>query len=213
PCAANPCAANPCAANPCAANPCAANPCAANPCAANPCAANPCAANPCAANPCAANPCAGNPCAGDGDKAIQSQAKPDAEFALNVQEIDGKNVIEITQTPCQFLESEGINLDFTTTSAADCEQINTETASTRTAQPLTLKAGEYTFRVTNQDVPYEVGFYLRGTGLGRVTLPNVSGGGLTEGSTKDYTITLKPGEYVYNCPLNPTLNYPLTVTS
>ncbi|MEN9231861.1 MAG: hypothetical protein Q6L68_13230, partial [Thermostichus sp. DG02_5_bins_236] len=87
------------------------------------------------------------------------------------------------------------------------------TADSRTAQPLTLPAGDYVFRVTNESVPYEVGFYLRGAGLGGVTLPRVSGGGLTEGKTQDYVVSLRPGEYVYSCPLNPTLNYPLVVTA
>jgi hypothetical protein len=142
-------------------------------------------------------------------KAVENAS---ADYKLEVQEIDGANVIELTQAPCQFLESEGVNQDYTSTSADDCKTINADTAATRTAQPLTLPAGDYTFRVTNQGVPYEVGFYLRGAGVGSLTLPKVSGGGLTEGATKDYTIALKPGEYVYSCPLNPTLNYPLTVT-
>jgi len=125
---------------------------------------------------------------------------------------EGKNIVPLTQAACQFLEAEGTDLNFRTFTPEDCKQHNSETASSRTAQPLTIPAGEYTFRVSNQDVPYEVGFYLRGAGLGGLTLPNVSGGGLFLGQTKDYTVTLKPGEYVYSCPLNPTLRYPLTVT-
>ncbi len=136
----------------------------------------------------------------------------DAQFQLAVEEIDGQNVIELTQTPCQFLESEGEDLDFTSASAADCKELNSQTSDQRMAQPLTIPAGDYTFRVTNENVPYEVGFYLRGAGLGGLTLPKVSGGGLFEGDTKDYTVSLRPGEYVYSCPLNPTLRYPLTVT-
>jgi hypothetical protein len=66
--------------------------------------------------------------------------------------------------------------------------------------------------VTNKNVPYELGFYLRGSGLGRLTLPKVSGGGLTTGKTIDYAIDLKEGSYVYSCPLNPTPDYPIVVT-
>ncbi|MGP1614552.1 MAG: hypothetical protein ACTS5Y_05780, partial [Pollutimonas bauzanensis] len=74
--------------------------------------------------------------------------------------------------------------------------------------------GRYIFRVTNKDVPYELGFWLRGAGLtGRATLPSVSGGGLTQGVTKDYAIELKPGEYAYSCPLNPTPDYRLIVSN
>jgi len=43
-------------------------------------------------------------------------------------------------------------------------------------------------------------------------LPKVSGGGLTKGVTKDYEITLKPGDYEYSCPLNSTLDYKLKVS-
>ena len=35
--------------------------------------------------------------------------------------------------------------------------------------------------------------------------------GLGLGATKDYEVELKPGEYVYSCPLNPTLDYKLVV--
>ncbi len=53
---------------------------------------------------------------------------------------------------------------------------------------------------------------MRGKGLGRLTLPSVSGGGLTPGATNDYVIELKEGDYVYSCPLNPTPEYRLVVT-
>jgi hypothetical protein len=119
------------------------------------------------------------------------------------------NLITITQVPCQFVESESKNLDFKTNAKSDCEKINGETKEKRYLKPLVLKPGKYTFRVTNSAVPYEVGFYLRGIGWGWLTQPKVSGGGLFKGVTKDYTIDLKPGKYVYSCPLNPTLDYPL----
>ena len=78
------------------------------------------------------------------------------------------------------------------------------------AKPLELKPGRYLFRVTNRSVP--LGFWLRGAGLvGRVKLPSVSGGGLTQGATKDYAVELKPGEYFYSCPLDTTPGYRLIV--
>jgi len=73
------------------------------------------------------------------------------------------------------------------------------------------RAGDYIFRVSNRDVPYELGFWLRGQGLGRLTLPSVSGGGIQTGQSKDYRIHLKAGQYYYSCPLNPTPNYTLIV--
>ena len=38
------------------------------------------------------------------------------------------------------------------------------------------------------------------------------GGGLTLGKTQDYEIVLKPGEYLYSCPLNTTPDYKLIVS-
>ncbi len=123
-------------------------------------------------------------------------------------------IITLTQTPCQFLESEAMDQGFKSTKKADCEAINAKTAEQRLkdAPVMKLKAGKYIFRVTNKNVPYGLGFYLRGAGIvGRVSLPKVSGGGLSLGVTKDYAIDLKPGEYVYSCPLNTTPDYTLIV--
>ncbi len=126
-------------------------------------------------------------------------------------------VIALTQIGCQFLESEnGIDHGYKTTEKKDCEAVNAKSGEQRLANAKTmhLKPGKYTFRVTNQNVPYMLGFYLRGAGLfNYATLPRVSGGGLTIGKTRDYTIELKPGSYVYSCPLNPTPAYRLEVTA
>ncbi|MGQ4809676.1 hypothetical protein NKDENANG_03099 [Candidatus Entotheonellaceae bacterium PAL068K] len=122
-------------------------------------------------------------------------------------------IITLTQTGCQFVEIEAADHGFQPQTAADCKAINRRTAKDRIAQAdiLELQPGKYVFRVTNKNVPYELGFYLRGAGLGRLTLPKVSGGGLHPGDTKDYEVDLKEGEYVYSCPLNPTPNYRLMV--
>lgn len=125
-------------------------------------------------------------------------------------------VLELTQVPCQFLESEnGKNHSYTSSKKADCETINAKTADARLAQAKTieLKPGKYVFRVTNKNVPYDLGFWLRGSGLGRVTLPSVSGGGLKPGASRDYEIELVAGEYLYSCPLNPTPDYKLVVSN
>lgn len=140
-----------------------------------------------------------------------------ALFATNAMAAEPAQplVIELTQVSCQFLESEqGINHGYRSKSIKDCEAINAKTGAARlkAAQPLQLKPGKYIFRVTNRDVPYELGFWLRGAGIaGRVALPNVSGGGLVTGKTQDYAVDLKPGEYLYSCPLNTTPDYQLLV--
>lgn len=122
---------------------------------------------------------------------------------------------KLTQAPCQFIESEnGIDRGYRSGSRADCEEINARTAGERLAvsKPLRLKPGRHVFRVTNRDVPYELGFWLRGaSAVGRATLPAVSGGGLAKGKSRDYEVDLKPGDYVYSCPLNSTPDYRLIV--
>jgi len=40
----------------------------------------------------------------------------------------------------------------------------------------------------------------------------VSGGGLETGISREYGVTLEPGEYVYSCPLNSTPDYRLVVS-
>ncbi len=125
-------------------------------------------------------------------------------------------VIELTQVNCQFIESEnGTNHGFQSAQKSDCEAINSSSGDERlaAAKTLELKPGKYIFRVTNENVDYPLGFYLRGDSLiDKARLPKVSGGGLELGVTKDYVIELKEGDYVYSCPLNSTLDYKLKVT-
>ncbi len=124
-------------------------------------------------------------------------------------------VIVLTQVGCQFLESENrVDRGYQPQNADDCRKINTETGDQRVAEAkvLELPPGKTIFRVENKNVPYELGFWVRGEGLaGRALLPSVSGGGLVTGATQDYEIDLRPGEYVYSCPLNPTPDYKLVV--
>jgi hypothetical protein len=118
------------------------------------------------------------------------------------------------QTACQFIEAENGNQHYKAKTFDDCEKLNARTSKQRLNMQhvMTLSQGDYTIRVYNDDVPYELGFWLRGKGLGRLTLPSVSGGGIAVGRYKDYAIHLIPGEYAYSCPLNPTPDYTLQVT-
>ena len=89
-----------------------------------------------------------------------------AGFGLAAQPSQAQEpvVIELTQTPCQFLESEnGVDRGFSTTRKADCESINAATGSERLAKAkvLDLKPGTYIFRVSNKNVPYPLGSWLR----------------------------------------------------
>ena len=143
-----------------------------------------------------------------------------AAFAGPASSAKEPTVIELTQIACQFLESEnGVDHGFTTSKKADCEAINGETGAERLAEAkvIELEPGTYVFRVTNQDVSYELGFWLREhdynwkNPLHKLTKTSVSGGGLAPGTTKDYEVVLEPGEYLYSCPLNTTPDYRLVV--
>ncbi|SCA58315.1 conserved exported hypothetical protein [Candidatus Terasakiella magnetica] len=129
-------------------------------------------------------------------------------------------VIELTQTPCQFVEAEhGLDHGFKSQQSADCEKINAKTKKDRLAKAktITLKPGKYIFRVKNHNVPYTLGFWLREQDynwknpLHKLSKLSVSGGGLSSGVSKDFEVELKAGEYLYSCPLNPTPDYKLRV--
>ena len=127
-------------------------------------------------------------------------------------------VIELVQVPCQFLDVEADH-GFKSSKKADCEAINERTADDRlkNAEPMKLAAGDYVFKVSNKNVPYELGFWLREKGynwanpLHKLNKLSVSGGGMDEGKTIEYKVTLEPGEYVFSCPLNTTPDYALIV--
>jgi len=130
---------------------------------------------------------------------------------LYVKPVVAEEVIVFTQTACQILEAEALHVS--ARSADACIAVNESSGQQRlvSAKVLHLKGGDYIFRVSNRDMPYELGFWLRGAGLSRLTLPSVSGGGLHTGLSKDYKLTLQPGEYRYSCLLNPTPDYVLIV--
>ncbi|MEH6404902.1 MAG: hypothetical protein V7750_16110 [Sneathiella sp.] len=128
-------------------------------------------------------------------------------------------IIELVQVPCQFLDIEK-DQGYSTTKKADCEAINAETAEARLADAkvMTVKPGEYIFKVTNKNVPYELGFWLRekdynwANPVHKLTKISISGGGMHTGKTLEYKVTLEPGEYLFSCPLNTTPDYSLIVT-
>ena len=132
---------------------------------------------------------------------------------------EAAQLVEMSQVPCQFLDIE-VDHGFKSTTKADCDAINAKTTTQRlqVAKVMELKAGDYVFRVGNKNVPYELGFWLREKDydwrnpIHKLTKISVSGGGLTTGKSRDYEVTLKPGEYLYSCPLNTTPDYRLVVT-
>ena len=83
-----------------------------------------------------------------------------AASMVMVSLVQAAQVVELTQVPCQFLESEGgTNRGYASRSIKDCEAINDKTSQQRLAEarPLVLKPGKYVFHVANKDVPDQLG--------------------------------------------------------
>ncbi len=136
-----------------------------------------------------------------------------AVVLLFVPSVSAVEIVELSQTACQFVEPEKGDQHYQASSFDACKQWNKRSSEDRLKRSKTimLKPGDYLFRVHNRDVPYLLGFWLRGEGIGRLTLPSVSGGGIETGNSRDYRITLEEGEYLYSCPLNPTPDYRVVV--
>ena len=104
---------------------------------------------------------------------------------LATNEKDGIPVITLEQTPGEFVQ-----------------------------KSLKLKPGKYRFRVTNQNVNHEVGLYLRSATTKKPLQNSGTDGHIKMGESKETGIVeLKAGEYLYSCPLNPTGDCKITVSS
>lgn len=89
----------------------------------------------------------------------------------------------------------------------------TQTEGQFETQKLNLRPGKYIFEVTNDGVDHEVAFMLTNaetpkTGIQAAGLPKMLKKGETQ---KSGVVELTAGTYLYNCPLNPTPQYTLTV--
>ncbi len=79
-------------------------------------------------------------------------------------------------------------------------------------QTLELPAGQYVFKIVNKNVDHEVGFWLQQDTEKGPTVPKSGTKHIKKGETASTgVVTLKPGKYVYSCPLNPTPHYVITV--
>ena len=89
----------------------------------------------------------------------------------------------------------------------------TQTTGEFDTQNLNLKPGKYIFEVTNQDVDHEVAFMLVPSDKPKAPIKAAGLPGLlNKGETgKSQVVELTAGTYLYNCPLNPTPQYTLTV--
>lgn len=89
----------------------------------------------------------------------------------------------------------------------------TQTKGQFDTQSLNLKPGKYIFEVTNESVDHEVAFMLVPAdspkdAIKAAGLPEMLEAGETQRSG---VVELTAGTYKYNCPLNPTPQYTLTV--
>ena len=118
------------------------------------------------------------------------------------------SVIQLTHVACQFVEAEnGVNHHFKAASPEECRTINDESGEQRlrNARTMTLSPGLYTFRVTNKNVPYALGFWIRESDydwrylihkLTKFSLHTEDV--LDQGQTEEYEVDFKEGEYLFS---------------
>ena len=82
-----------------------------------------------------------------------------------------------------------------------------------TQKQITLSEGSYIFEIANNNVGHNVGFVLAPKSDVKAHIKNAYVTEQVKNNTKQTskTVTLKKGEYVYFCPLNPTPQYTLIV--
>ncbi|WP_010135180.1 cupredoxin domain-containing protein [Ochrovirga pacifica] len=113
----------------------------------------------------------------------------------------------------------GIIITLATVFTANAQEVKTvalaQTKGEFTEKGLTLSEGTYVFKITNQQVGHDVGFVLAPKGktdqahhIKSAYVTSLVKNNTTESTQK---VTLKKGEYVYFCPLNPTPQYSLVV--
>lgn len=82
-----------------------------------------------------------------------------------------------------------------------------------TQKEITLKAGDYIFEISNNNVGHKVGFVLAPKSNPKAHIKTAYVTKAVENNSKESSniTTLEKGEYVYFCPMNPTPQYTLTV--
>lgn len=126
-----------------------------------------------------------------------------------VSQDNGVTVVRLSQKPCRFVEAEPSASFDEHQSYAACKAHNAKTLSTRKQRALRIPAGKVRFVVSSQDVPYTLGFWIRDVRTPQKAI--AQGGGIEAGKPKTYEVDLKPGTYLYACPLNPTPDYTIIV--
>lgn len=100
------------------------------------------------------------------------------------------------------------------TNAQEVKTVSLEqTKGEFTQKQITLSEGSYIFEISNTNVGHNVGFVLAPKSDVNAHIKNAYVTAQVENNTKQTSkkVTLKKGEYVYFCPLNPTPQYTLIV--
>jgi hypothetical protein len=137
---------------------------------------------------------------------------PGADVAPPVTKAaDGSTLLELHQLVCVFQEGEPDALPYTAKTPAECERVNRASADKRKKafKRLRIRAGKYTLRVVNTNVPWPTAFDLRGER--DVALPTAVASEIQPGTGKEIKVTLEPGQYVYTDPVSKTATYELLV--
>jgi hypothetical protein len=108
--------------------------------------------------------------------------------------------------PCRFAAAEP---GLAVASDDACLRTNAATVHEREQAALVVHPGSYEFVVENNAFDRALGLWLRRED--EPTLPVIAGGGATMGSEARWSVELRPGRYLYSCPLSPTPDYLLIV--
>jgi plastocyanin len=100
------------------------------------------------------------------------------------------------------------------TNAQEVKTVSLEqTKGEFTQKEITLSEGTYIFEIANNNVGHNVGFVLAPKSDVKAHIKDAYVTAQVQNNTKETSkeVTLKKGEYVYFCPLNPTPQYTLIV--
>ncbi|APY08599.1 hypothetical protein BWZ20_09930 [Winogradskyella sp. J14-2] len=88
-----------------------------------------------------------------------------------------------------------------------------QTKGAFTQKAITLEEGNYIFEIKNNDVGHQVGFVLAPKSNPNAHIKTAYVTKAVDNNSKEKTniTTLKKGEYIYFCPMNPTPQYTLIV--
>ena len=127
-----------------------------------------------------------------------------------------KKIISILVIALAFSSNTNAQDNMMTNSKANVISLE-QTKGEFTQKEVTLEAGSYIFEIANNNVGHQVGFVLVPKGKDaskpehHIKTAYVTKAVDNNSTETSKVTTLKKGEYVYFCPMNPTPQYTLTV--